>query len=36
MHSQKVFLRQLQLKERALVTRVLHAWRDIKYFALRT
>ncbi|BDA44518.1 hypothetical protein COCOBI_05-7050 [Coccomyxa sp. Obi] len=32
-HSQEVFLRQVQLKERALVTRVLHAWRDIKYFA---
>ncbi len=35
-HSQEVFLRQVQLKERALVTRVLHAWRDIKYFASLT
>ncbi len=30
-HSQAVFLRQVQLKERALATRVLHAWRDIRY-----
>ncbi|EIE27039.1 hypothetical protein COCSUDRAFT_64051, partial [Coccomyxa subellipsoidea C-169] len=33
-HSQAVFLRQVQLKERALATRVLHAWRDIRQWSM--